>query len=344
MRDHMELLVYLILRSRKEVTLDELAREAGVPRRGLSRILRSLARRGVAERVGDKVVFKRQDARCLRVPFAGGCLDLRVSVNVDLSGAGEVEVYKGDEIFAVLPYLISSGSMVVDLSGLLRVYGDAAKANGDPFSLEKAYAVFRRVMEGKGEAGKAGQWEIDAALAAIVLCGAITEKLGLEYIFTTIDSESIPRRVRAEELQAIGEKHGVEFKMGYAFPLGDARGMLLVDRGGKTYFLKEGGDLIVEVPIEDLGEMVEVDFTSLVESYLNSAVKKESGFSAERVVDHFFSMLEKRESVESYAEYLEYEEEKELLEAMYRISLTLMRLKDKDVSAKVTYPCFSGEN
>jgi len=98
------------------------------------------------------------------------------------------------------------------------------------------------------------------------------------------------------------------------------------------------------VPIEDLGEMVEVDFTSLVESYLNSAVKKESGFSAERVVDHFFSMLEKRESVESYAEYLEYEEEKELLEAMYRISLTLMRLKDKDVSAKVTYPCFSGEN
>lgn len=340
LKDPKELLVYLLLRSMKEATLDELAEAAGIPRRSAVRILRSFIRRGVAREAEGKVLFNPRCSGELRVPFGGDVVELNVAVDKDLMKVGEVRVYRGEEPVASMPCIFSGEDFVVDLSGFLEFYGKAAREKGSPFSVKRAYNVFRRLMEGRGEVKSAGQWEIDAALGAIVLCGAIAETLGLDYIITTIDSSSIPRRVEARELKNIGETSGVDLVAGYRFPLGSGEGLLLVDRAGRTYFSKRGGAL-VELEVSEEGDMVEVDFTKLVNFYVKLSEENGANFSAERVVDCFFSMLEKEGRIENFLKLVE-QDERELLEAMYRISVIVMRLRGKDVTAKVTYPSFSG--
>jgi len=342
LRDPKELLVYLLLRSMKETTLDELAEAAGIPRRNAVRILRSFVRRGVAREVGEKVLFTPRCSEGLRVPFGGEVVELSVSVDRDLMKVGEVRVYRGEDVVACMPCIASGEDFVVDLSSFLEFYGEAARERGSSFSVKKAYNVFRRLMEGKGEVKSAGQWEIDAALSAILLCGAIAEELGLDYIITTIDSTSIPRRVEREEFECMGEERGVEIVAGYSFPLGKGDGLLLIDRAGRTYFSKRGGKNLVELEVIEEEDIVEVDFSELVNNYVRLAEEKRH-FSAERVVDCFFMMLEKGGKIEDYLKLLDYDDERELLEVMYRISMVIMRLKGKDVTAKVTYPSFSGE-
>ncbi|MBS7288539.1 MAG: hypothetical protein KIH01_07290 [Candidatus Freyarchaeota archaeon] len=342
MKDPKELLVYLLLRSMKEATLDELAEAAGIPRRSAVRILRSFIRRGVAREAEGKVLFNPQCSGGLRAPFGGDVVELNITVDRDLMKAGEVRVYRGEELVASMPCIFSGEDFVIDLSGFLEFYGKVAREKGSPFSVKKAYNVFRRLMEGRGEVKSAGQWEIDAALGAILLCGAVAEELGLDYIITTIDSSSIPRRVELKELEDIGETNGVDFVAGYYFPLGRGEGLLLVDRAGRTYFSKRGGAL-VELEVSEEGDMVEVDFTKLVDFYVKLSEENEANFSAEKVVDYFFSTLEEGSRIEDCLKLVEHNE-RELLEAMYRISVLVMRLRGKDVIAKVTYLSFSGGN
>jgi len=344
LKDPKELLVYLLLRSMKETTLDELAEVAGIPRRSAIRILRSFVRRGVAREVEGKVIFNPRCSGGLKVPFGGEVMELSISVDRDLMNVGEVRVYRGKDVVASMPCIVSGEDFVVDLSGFLEFYGEAAGLNSSSFSVKKAYNVFRRLMDGKGEVKNAGQWEIDAALGAILLCGAIAEELGLDYIVTTIDSSSIPRRVERNELERIEEESGVEIVAGYSFPLGKGDGLLLIDRACRTYFSKRGERTLVELEVVEEEDIVEVDFSSLVNRYVKFAEGKKASFSAEKVVDCFFMMLENGGRVEDYLKRVDYDDERELLEAMYRISMVIMRLKGKDVTAKVTYPSFSGEN
>ncbi|MEM2574668.1 MAG: hypothetical protein QXF77_09690, partial [Candidatus Jordarchaeales archaeon] len=121
-------------------------------------------------------------------------------------------------------------------------------------------------------------------------------------------------------------------------------GLLLNDRACRTYFSKRGERTLVELEVVEEEDIVEVDFSSLVNRYVKFAEGKKASFSAEKVVDCFFMMLENGGRVEDYLKRVDYDDERELLEAMYRISMVIMRLKGKDVTAKVTYPSFSGEN
>ncbi len=339
-----ELLVYLLLRSMKEATLEELADAAGITQRSAVRILRSFIRRGIAREVDGRVVFSPQRFQDLKIPFGGELVEVSISVDKDMMSVGEVKIYREGEFLVSLPCIFSGGEFVVDLSGFLEVYGEVARARGAPFSVKKAYSVFRRLMEGKGDAKNVGQWEIDAALGSIIICGAIAEELNLDYILTTIDASSIPRRIGKDELESMKDKCGVELMAGYAFPLRNGEGLLLIDRAGKIFFSKKGECFFVELDLHEDARMVEVDFTELVEYYIEVAEKKKSGFSIERVMDCFFLMLEKRGKLEDYLRLVEYEDEKELLEAMYRVCMVLMRIKGKDVTAKATYPSFSGDN
>lgn len=336
MRDPKELLVYLLLRSMKEATLDELAEAAGIPRRNAVRILRSFIRRGVAREAGGKVLFNPQRPKGFRAPFGGEVVELSISVDRDLMNVGEVKVYRGGELVASMPCVFSEEGFVVDLSDFLAFYSDAAKKSGSPFSVKKAYNVFRRLMEGRGNVKNAGQWEIDAALGAILICGAISEELGLDYVMTTIDSSSIPRRIESKKLEEVRGATGVDFVAGYSFPMKHGRGLLLFDKAGKVYF-SDGGELLADLEVKEEGDVIEIDFTRLVESYARVAERKKMCFSAERVIDNFFSMLESGGKIEDYLKLVS-RDEGFLLEAMYRISVIFMRLKGRDVTAKVAYP------
>ncbi|MEM1885711.1 MAG: hypothetical protein QXZ24_08940, partial [Candidatus Jordarchaeales archaeon] len=323
----------------KEATLDELAEAAGIPRRNAIRILRSFIRRGVAREVGGKVLFNPQRPKGFKAPFGGEVIELSVSVDRDFMNVGEVKVHRGGELVASMPCVFSEEGFVVDLSDFLAFYSDAAKRSGSPFSVKKAYNVFRRLMEGRGNVKNAGQWEIDAALGAILICGAISEELGLDYVMTTIDSASIPRRVEGKELEEIKSTTGIDIVAGYSFPTKHGRGLLLFDKAGKIYFSIKG-ELLADLEVKEEENIIEIDFTKLIEAYAKVAEKKKMCFSVEKVVDNFFAMLENEGKIEDYLKLVN-RDEGLLLEAMYRISVIFMRLKGKDVTAKVAYPSSS---
>ncbi len=389
--------VYLLLKSRGELSWEELLRESGVDDERLSRILLLLHLKRRVKKEGDKYVYvdirgyeEGGDSRLLEctdyryerfrrgekadfsyqslsdllklrikkeqpleVPFDGKTLRMNLVVDLD-RGDGKIELSTDDKQVLSIPHYIDSDSLVIDLYELFQFYKRNAERKGADFVISKAYGLFHKIAncEISGDEHEllpcniTSPLEFDAASACIQICQAITETLRIESVTTTIDTITRSSQCSSSEIEKLRRLDFLknhEISTAYTFPLSPFEtGTLVMGKDGVPLCLLSSDNLFARIPVRETGNSIEIDFSEVVERYVEAAkMNNGRGLDLDKISNLFSSMFNEEEKttfeLEESLNMLKTREEMDLLNTMYLISSLTIENQSKEVSARIRY-------
>ncbi|MEM3587711.1 MAG: hypothetical protein QXO71_10375 [Candidatus Jordarchaeaceae archaeon] len=385
--------VYLLLKSRRELSWEDLLKESGLNCENLLRSVMLLQLKQYVKRVGNKFIFlgksnkslevvegeilkctdyyddrlrggsetnyrrlsdilelKIRKSLPLKVSFDGKTLSMTLVIDMD-RGDGKIELVRGKTVLNI-PHYIDSDSLMLDLYELFQFYKKYAERNGADFLISRAYCLFHKIANCSlydecklSPCNNVNRLEFDAASTCIQICRAVTDILNIENVTITIDTITracqIPRR-GVERLKKLDFLKNYEVSNAYTFPLSPFEiGTLVMGKGGIPICLLRGNELFAKIPVHISDNNIEIDFSYVVEKYVEDAkMNNGNGLNVERVTKLFFSMFNEEKTLlelEELLGQLETREEMDLLNTMYLISSLTIENQTKEVSAKIRY-------
>nr|MDO8081345.1 hypothetical protein [Candidatus Freyarchaeota archaeon] len=285
----------------------------------------------------------------LEIPLDGKTLHTNLGINLD-NGDGKIEIVNGKTVLNI-PHYIDSDSLMLDVYELFQFYKKYAGKEGISFLISKAYGLFHKIANCElGEECKlspcnnVSQLEFDAASTCIQICRAITETLNIDSVTITIDTITRACKFSSrgiEELKKLEFLKKHEVSAAYTFPLSPFEiGILVMGKGGGPLCLLRGYDLFARIPVRETGNFIEIDFSHVVEKYVETA--KNNNGATDLDVDNisrlFFSMFNEEKNtreLEELLNQLKTREEMDLLNTLYLVSSLTMENQTKDVLAKI---------